>query len=275
MAEIDPTHAALIASATLIAKEAASEAVKDAYQGLKRLIKRKSGGGPKADVVLDSLDSKPNVWSEPLKEFLRESGLHADPDVVDAAKQLMELVGTSQTAIGDHNVQVAGDVGTIIQGGVVMGSAPEINEAPSAPPKPHWLHRSGCPQFTFYRGIDPRESTIGGDARISGSQPQPNSIEVKWEGPGIESEWHVPNPTALGRNDQIAFHMGWERFQSNSDANEIEVRFNMKFWWDNEQCHATWIWYLVPHAKPGAWEWNINKGSGTKQPNAEDTWPNV
>ena len=78
---------------------------KDAYHGLKSLVKRKFGGGSEADVVLENLDSKPEVRYEPLRDLLEESEINADREMVEAAKQLIELVGTSQTAIGDHNVQ--------------------------------------------------------------------------------------------------------------------------------------------------------------------------
>jgi hypothetical protein len=108
---------------------------KDAYHGLKSLVKRKFGGGSEADVVLENLDSKPEVRYEPLRDLLEESEINADREMVEAAKQLIELVGTSQTAIGDHNVQVAGDVGTVIRGDVVMALATEIDEAARVCPR--------------------------------------------------------------------------------------------------------------------------------------------
>ena len=87
---MDPVSIALITAATVIGKEAASEAAKDAYHGLKALIKYKLSGRPNADVVLNNLDSKPDVWSEPLRDLLEESEINADPDVVEAARNLME-----------------------------------------------------------------------------------------------------------------------------------------------------------------------------------------
>ncbi len=99
-----------------------------------------------------------------------------------------------------------------------------------------------------------------------------NSIVVKWEGSGTDTDWTIPTPTVVRKNDQHAYHMGWVGFKPSESA-EIEVRFSLRFWWDNEQHCATWIWYLTPHStKQGIWEMNQRKGSGTHQPKLEDTW---
>ena len=136
---------------------------------------------------------------------------------------------------------------------------------------PPWLQRSGCPQFKMAPGIQPSQGEIGGDMRIFGAAPLPNSIEVKWEGVGIDMDWTVPTPTGVRGNEQLAFHMGWVGFQP-GDAEEMQVKFRLRFWWDNQQHEAAWIWYLVPHAsKQGVWEWNYQKGSGTHQPKIQDT----
>ena len=108
----------------------------------------------------------------------------------------------------------------------------------------------------------PAQGKIGGDIHIFGANPLPNSIEVKWEGAGIDTDWTVPTNTVVRRNEQLAFHMGWVAFQPGK-LDETEVRFSSRFWWDDEQYGATWIWYLVPHApKQGIWERNHQKGSG-------------
>lgn len=121
MVELDPVQAALVAAGTLVAKDAASETVKDAYQGLKALIKGKLGSHPQADVILDSLDTKPDVWTEPLRDLLEGSKASSDSSVIQAAQELLEMIGSSQIAIGDHNTQISGNVQTLVQGNYIAG----------------------------------------------------------------------------------------------------------------------------------------------------------
>ena len=116
MIDVDPVQTALIAGGTLVAKDIASATIMDAYQGLKSRIKSKLGGTSQADLILDSLDTKPEVWTEPLKDLLEGSEALSDPSIIQAAQELLEMIGPSQIAIGDQNVQVAGNVGTIVQG---------------------------------------------------------------------------------------------------------------------------------------------------------------
>ena len=123
MIEVDPVQAALIAGGTLVAKDIASAAIKDAYQGLKSRIKSKFGDHSQADLILDSLDTKPEVWTEPLRDLLEGSEALRDPSIIQAARELLEMIGPSQIAIGDQNVQVAGDVGIIVQGDYVGSGA--------------------------------------------------------------------------------------------------------------------------------------------------------
>lgn len=147
-----------------------------------------------------------------------------------------------------------------------------VNQVTPAPPKPHWLYRSGCPQFDLSPGVQNPQQKIGGDLHVFGANPLPTNIEAKWEGPGITMGWESPTPTVVRKNEQLAFHMGWMAF-SPTKLDELEFRFNLRFWWDNEPHGATWIWYLVPHSsKEGAWERLQHKGSSTRQPKPEDTW---
>lgn len=181
---------------------------------------------------------------------------------------------------------------TVIEGGLTQENSPNAQQqqaldvhghviqagrdvnigVPVAPTTPlPWLHRSGCPQFDMRRGIQPVQGKIGGDMRISGADPWPISIEVKWEWVGIDMDWTRPTPTGVYRNEQLAFHMGWVTLPSKPD--KTEIRFRVRFWWNDEQHGATWIWYLVPHAsKQGIWEWDHHIGSATGQPNIGDTW---
>ena len=87
MFDVDPIQAALIAGGTLVAKDVASATIKDAYQGLKTLIKSRFGGNSQADLILDSLDTKPEVWTEPLRDLLEGSEVGNDPSIIQAAQE--------------------------------------------------------------------------------------------------------------------------------------------------------------------------------------------
>lgn len=144
-----------------------------------------------------------------------------------------------------------------------------FNLGPPTPSIPaHWIYRSGCPQFRL--SPSPSQNRIEGELRIFSSVPIPNNIEVKWEGVGTDTDWFKPRSTSPGRNFQLAYHMGCDFEPTGLD--EIEVKFSVRFWWDNQQHGATWIWYLVPHSKPGVWEWKNPMGSGTGQPDEKDVW---
>jgi len=101
---VDPT--ALLAAAPLVANNMASEAIKDAYTGLKNLIKGRVGRKAEADLILDRLDEKPAVWEQPVRALLAEYQIEKDPEVVQAARKLMDLIGPSQMSVGDRNIQV-------------------------------------------------------------------------------------------------------------------------------------------------------------------------
>ena len=131
MFDVDPVQTALIAGGTLVAKDIASETIKDAYQGLKSRIKSKFGGHSQADLILDNLDTKPEVWTEPLRDLLEGSEALSDPSIIQAAQELLAMIGPSQIAIGDQNVQVAGDVGIIVQGDYLGPAAERIRSSDS------------------------------------------------------------------------------------------------------------------------------------------------
>ena len=200
-------------------------------------------GGPTID------DQSARKLIENMNDMVIEGGLSQEDSPNAQQLQALDVHG--------HVIQAGGDVNIGV---------------PVAPTTPlPWLRRSGCPQFDMRRGIQPVQGEIGGDMRISGADPLPISIEVKWEGVGIDMDWTCPTPTVAYRNEQLAFHMGWVTLPSKPD--QTEIMFSVRFWWNDEQHGATWLWYLVPHAsKQGVWEWNHQKGSGTRQPNIGDTW---
>jgi hypothetical protein len=107
---------ALVAGAAASVKDTASQAVKDAYSGLKALIQRKFVGKPTAELALTEHEKKPDVWKAPLEEGLKETGAEQDQDIIAAAQQLMTLVQPQQAAMGKYNVQITGNVQGFAQG---------------------------------------------------------------------------------------------------------------------------------------------------------------
>jgi hypothetical protein len=110
---------ALAAGAAQGLTDGASAMIKDAYAGLKALVKRRLGGGPAAELVLAKHEQAPETWQAPLMAELAGSGADRDGDLIAAAKALLDLVGEAGgvgkytvdareaqgVQIGDHNRQ--------------------------------------------------------------------------------------------------------------------------------------------------------------------------
>jgi hypothetical protein len=107
---------ALVAGATSGLKGVAGDAVKDAYHALKGAIRRRSGTGADVEVALTRVESKPDVWTEPLKDVLAEVGADRDAEIVRAAQTLMSLIDPQQAAAGRYQVQIMGNVQGLAQG---------------------------------------------------------------------------------------------------------------------------------------------------------------
>ena len=106
--------AALVAGASAALKDTASDAVKNAYAGLKSLLKRKFGNDTFAESVLDKHEENPKTWEEPLREQLVAAGAPDDEQIVAAAAALLERADPHGAQIGKYNVQISGGQGTVI-----------------------------------------------------------------------------------------------------------------------------------------------------------------
>ncbi len=92
MDPISLVMAALAAGAIAATKETAGTAVKDAYQGLKGLIKKKFAGEPKAEMVLEEHATDPETYEAPLKKKLAEAGIDRDEEIINVAQDLLSQV---------------------------------------------------------------------------------------------------------------------------------------------------------------------------------------
>lgn len=105
---------ALAAGAALGLKDSASSAVKDAYAGLRALVRKKLAGRPDAEVVLARHEKAPETWQAPLMAELAESGADRDRDLEAAAQALMNLVDEAGARAGKYTVDVRGAQGVQI-----------------------------------------------------------------------------------------------------------------------------------------------------------------
>jgi hypothetical protein len=123
---IDPISlivAALAAGAAAAAKDTASQAVKDAYNGLKALIHKRFAGRPEASVALTQHELAPQVWQAPLKDSLDKTGAANDPIILEAARRLDTVLrqeGGGVSATGPGSVAVAQAENVAVQGGAVV-----------------------------------------------------------------------------------------------------------------------------------------------------------
>ncbi len=105
--------AALAAGAIAATKETAGTAVKDAYQGLKGLIKKRFVDRGKADdgSIVDQherkLDSK--AFKELLKEELANLGIDRDEEIIKAAQELLKQENPEESAAGKYTTQIGRD----------------------------------------------------------------------------------------------------------------------------------------------------------------------
>ena len=105
---------ALAAGAALGVQDTVSAMVKDAYAGLKLLVKRRLGGRPGAELVLAKHEQAPETWHAPLMAELAESGADGDRDLIAAAQALLDLVGEAEGRAGKYTVDARGAQGVQI-----------------------------------------------------------------------------------------------------------------------------------------------------------------
>lgn len=102
--------AALGAGAIAATKDTAGTAVKDAYQGLKTLIKKKFESEPKAQMVLEEHETDPETYEAPLKKKLVEAGVDQDAEIIKAAQELLKQEKPEESAAGKYNTVFQGEV---------------------------------------------------------------------------------------------------------------------------------------------------------------------
>jgi hypothetical protein len=131
MSAVEVITAALAAGAGVGVKDTASAAVKDAYAGLKALLKRRLGA--RDDEVVQALDAdetEPSVWQARIGDALAESGAIDDQQILDAARRLLTAADPGQARALHTDVDTN-------YGAIGEFHAPvTFHQAPPVPPTP-------------------------------------------------------------------------------------------------------------------------------------------
>jgi hypothetical protein len=105
---------ALAAGAALGTQDTVSAMVRDAYAGLKQLVKKRLGGRPGAELMLAKHEQAPETWQAPLMAELAETGADGDRDLIAAAQAVLDMVGRTEGRTGKYTVDVRGARGVQI-----------------------------------------------------------------------------------------------------------------------------------------------------------------
>lgn len=106
--------AALAAGAMSAAKDTASQAITDAYAGLKAMIQKRFANKPPAEMALTEYEKDKETWEKPLQKALVETATDQDEIIVRQAQHLLTLINPQQASQGKYNVQIGSSEGTVI-----------------------------------------------------------------------------------------------------------------------------------------------------------------
>ncbi|MGK7957774.1 MAG: hypothetical protein AB4063_21365 [Crocosphaera sp.] len=101
---------ALVSGATAACKGTAETVVKDAYEGLKTLIKRKFEGDPLAQAMVDAKPEEIKQAEGLLKGKISDAGVDKDPEILKVAQKLLKQAKSDESATGKFNVEFKGEV---------------------------------------------------------------------------------------------------------------------------------------------------------------------
>src|SRR4051812_39466464 len=99
MSAVELITAALAAGAGAGLKDSASTAVRDAYAGLRDLLRRRVGDHDEQAVqALEADETEPGVWQARIGEALTTSGAADDEQVLAAARRLLAVADPALAA---------------------------------------------------------------------------------------------------------------------------------------------------------------------------------
>jgi hypothetical protein len=106
--------AALAAGALAGTRETASQAIKDAYAGLKKLIRRRFDGNREAEAELDQWERQPADHQVQLTQHLGAVGADRDDELIRAAQAVLQQVDPVGARTGKYNVHITGGKGIVV-----------------------------------------------------------------------------------------------------------------------------------------------------------------
>ncbi len=88
-------------------KDVGTQAVKDAYAGLKSLIIKRfnTQEKPEGELAVKKFEEKPEAWQGALEDSLKEIQIQNDSEIIEAAQKLAKLAAPKQFAQGKFAVQ--------------------------------------------------------------------------------------------------------------------------------------------------------------------------
>ena len=115
---MDPISAAILAVAPTLASDVVTSVVKDAYAGVKELIRRKWGENGALDQAMTAVEQKPDSKGKAavLEEEVAAAGAGKDADLLAAVQKLIEAM--KQEGLGGKAIE---GIKITISGGTVQG----------------------------------------------------------------------------------------------------------------------------------------------------------
>ena len=99
--------AALVAGATAATKDTASAAVKDAYEGLKALIKKKFEKDALAQAMVEAKPEDIKQSEVLLRNKITEAGIDQDLEILKAAAAILEKEDPQGAKVGNYRINNA------------------------------------------------------------------------------------------------------------------------------------------------------------------------
>jgi hypothetical protein len=87
---------------------------KDAYAGLKALVKKRFEKKPQAEMSLVEYEKDTDTWEKPRQKLLVKTGADQDKAIIRQAQRVLKLGNRQQASQGKYNVQIGEGKGTVI-----------------------------------------------------------------------------------------------------------------------------------------------------------------
>lgn len=117
---------ALAAGASSGAIEGLADSLKEnakaAFMRLHELVRRRFQGNTGAELILSEYRADPDTYEAPLAKNLSEMGAADDPELVAAAKALMEILDQEGASSGKYNVSIKNSKGVMIGDGNIQNN---------------------------------------------------------------------------------------------------------------------------------------------------------